>query len=217
MASPTPDKNIEKRVFQIELRADDADAERRTVTGYAAVFNSPSEDMGFIEYIERGAFKEALKTSDVRALFNHDPNYILARSASGTLKLQEDDKGLRYEFEAPATTFGNDFLTMLRRGDISQSSFGFTVAEQAWEEKKSADGDTQYIRRIKKVERLYDVSPVTYPAYPDTEVALRSKPAAETTESHSDQNIDEQNTQRERECRAREMRLKIAKARRYGQ
>jgi HK97 family phage prohead protease len=212
MASPTPDKNIEKRVFQIELRADDADAERRTVTGYAAVFNSPSEDMGFIEYIERGAFKEALKASDVRALFNHDPNYILARSASGTLKLQEDDKGLRYEFEAPATTFGNDFLTMLRRGDISQSSFGFTVAEQAWEEKKSADGDTQYIRRIKKVDRLYDVSPVTYPAYPDTEVALRSKPQGEPGESHSDQATNDQNDAHARETEQLEKRLRLVKA-----
>jgi HK97 family phage prohead protease len=167
-------KNIEKRVFHIELRADDADAERRTVTGYAAVFNSPSEDMGFIEYIEPGAFRDALKTSDVRALFNHDPNYILARTASGTLRLEEDGKGLRYQFDAPATTFGNDFLTMLRRGDISQSSFGFTVGEQAWEEKRAADGSTQHIRRIKKIDRLFDVSPVTYPAYPDTEVALRA-------------------------------------------
>jgi HK97 family phage prohead protease len=205
-----PPKDIEKRVFHIELRADDADAERRTVTGYAAVFNSPSEDMGFVEYIEPGAFRDALKTSDVRALFNHDPNYILARTASGTLKLEEDKKGLRYEFEAPATTFGNDFLTMLRRGDISQSSFGFTVAEQAWEEKRTPDGDTQYIRRIKKVERLYDVSPVTYPAYPDTEVALRSMPAAE---SHSDQAVDHQNEERERAHQLLEMRLRIAKAR----
>lgn len=172
------ESNIEKRVFTMELRAEEANTEGRSVAGYAAVFNSPSEDMGFVEYIERGAFKEAIKTSDVRALFNHDHNYVLARTASGTLKLEEDEKGLRYEFDVPNTSFGNDFLISLRRGDISQSSFAFTVSEQTWEEKQIGD-DVQYIRRIKKVDRLMDVSPVTYPAYPDTEVALRSKPAKE--------------------------------------
>lgn len=173
---PQPD-TLEKRVFTIEMRAA-ADGEagdaKRTVTGYAAVFNSPSEDMGFIEYIEPGAFREAIPKSDVRALFNHDPNYILARTASGTLQIEEDEKGLRYQFSIPETTFGNDFAVMLQRGDVSQSSFSFTVKDQTWEENRQADGTMQYTRRIKKVERLYDVSPVTYPAYPDTEVALRS-------------------------------------------
>ncbi len=181
---PQPD-TLEKRVFTIEMRAAaDGDGvssleggkggENRTVTGYAAVFNSPSEDMGFIEYIEPGAFREAIPKSDVRALFNHDPNYILARTASGTLKIEEDERGLRYQFSIPETTFGNDFAVMLQRGDVSQSSFSFTVKDQTWEENRQADGTMQYTRRIKKVERLYDVSPVTYPAYPDTEVALRS-------------------------------------------
>ena len=175
---PQPD-GVEQRVFNIEYReAAPAEGEeaaaKRTVSGYAAVFNSPSEDIGFIEIIEPGAFRDAIPTSDIRALFNHDPNLILARTASGTLKVSEDAKGLRYEFEIPETTFGNDFRIMLQRGDVSQSSFSFTVKEQAWETKKMENGDTQYTRRVKKVERLYDVSPVTYPAYPDTEVALRS-------------------------------------------
>lgn len=176
-SNPPQPEGLEKRVFTIEMRAaaeGEAGDERRTVSGYAAVFNSPSEDMGFIEYIEPGAFREAIPKSDVRALFNHDPNLILARTASGTLKIAEDDKGLRYEFQIPATTFGNDFRVMLDRGDVSQSSFSFTVKDQSWEEKKRPDGSFQYTRRIKKVERLYDVSPVTYPAYPDTDVALRS-------------------------------------------
>lgn len=175
--NPPQPEGLEKRVFTIEMRAaaegDPGDA-KRTVTGYAAVFNSPSEDMGFIEYIEPGAFRDAITRSDVRALFNHDPNYILARTASGTLHIAEDDKGLRYQFTIPETTFGNDFAIMLQRGDISQSSFSFTVKEQEWGENKRSDGTIEYTRRIKKVERLYDVSPVTYPAYPDTEVALRS-------------------------------------------
>jgi HK97 family phage prohead protease len=171
--------NLERRVFNIEMRAAEAGEEgdkRSTVTGYAALFNSPSEDMGFIEIIEPGAFSEAIATSDVRALFNHDPNLILARTASGTLKVWEDDRGLRYEFTLPETTFGNDFRVMLERGDVSQSSFAFSVKEQAWETKKMENGELQYTRRVKKVERLYDVSPVTYPAYAETEVALRSIP-----------------------------------------
>ena len=182
---------LEKRVFTIEMRAaaeGETGDERRTVTGYAAVFNSPSEDMGFIEYIEPGAFRDAIAKSDVRALFNHDPNLILARTASGTLQISEDEKGLRYQFEIPNTTFGNDFRIMLDRGDVSQSSFSFTVKDQVWEEKKKPDGSMQYTRRIQKVERLYDVSPVTYPAYPDTEVALRSLDKKAPKEEEKEQN-----------------------------
>lgn len=187
-----PDKKQEVRTFQIELRADPAESangeaasDRRTVVGYAAKFNSPSEDMGFIEIIEEGAFSEAIGTSDVRALFNHDPNLVFARSnqGAGTLAIEEDSVGLRYQFDVPTTTFGNDFLIMLKRGDVSQSSFAFSVKEQSWETKKLDNGDIQYTRRIKKVDRLFDVSPVTYPAYPDTEVALRSKPAEKTDAS----------------------------------
>ena len=157
--------NIEKRAATIEA----AQEESRMVTGYADVFDSDSEDLGgFIEQIERGAFKEAIERSDVRALFNHDNNFILARTASGTLKLYEDERGLKYEFEAPKTTAGNDLLEMIKRGDISQSSFGFTVEEDDW-----SNRDGMAFRKIKKVKRLYDVSPVTFPAYPEASVAVR--------------------------------------------
>ena len=157
--------NIEKRAATIEATQE----ESRMVTGYAAVFDSDSEDLGgFIEQIERGAFKEAIERSDVRALFNHDDNFILARTASGTLKLYEDERGLKYEFEAPKTTAGNDLLEMIKRGDISQSSFGFTVEEDDW-----SNRDGMAFRKIKKVKRLYDVSPVTFPAYPEASVAVR--------------------------------------------
>lgn len=179
---PNPQDNIEKRVHHIELRADGAASDSRTVTGYAAVFNSPSEDMGFVEYIEPGAFTEAIPVSDIRALFNHDANLILARTASNTLRVYEDSIGLRYEFDLPDTTFGNDLLVSLRRGDVNQSSFAFSVKEQAWETEKLPNGEFKYTRRIKKVERLYDVSPVTYPAYADTTVAMRSMPKNEETE-----------------------------------
>lgn len=159
----------EIRVFNSEMRMEGE--ESRKVVGYAAVFNSDSEEMwGFKERIAPGAFDEAISVSDVRALFNHDPNMLLARTSSGTLTLSVDERGLRYEFEAPNTTAGNDLLEMLKRGDVSQSSFAFTVKDEKWDEVK----DEMPIRTITKVKRLYDVSPVTYPAYPDTTAARRS-------------------------------------------
>ena len=179
-------QEIEKRVFTIQFReiADDieqnptpgeAKAQSRTVEGYAALFNSKTSIGGwFDEVIEPGAFTEALAISDVRALFNHDPNYILARSTSGTLEVKQDNKGLFYRFAVPNTNFGNDFLEMLRRGDVSQSSFAFTVQKQRWEEEKIGD-EEKVTRVIEKVEQIYDVSPVTYPAYPETTVSARSR------------------------------------------
>ena len=168
------DKNIEKRVFEIRMdyenKEDGDDIETRLVSGYAAVFDKYSEDLGgFKERIEKGAFADAISISDVRALFNHDANYILARNTSGTLRLMEDEVGLKYEFEMPKTSFGNDLLQMIKRGDVNQSSFGFTVENDTWSEK-----DGMVIRTINKVKRLYDVSPVTYPAYPDASVAVRN-------------------------------------------
>ena len=158
-------KNIEKRAATVEA----AQEESRMISGYAAVFDSDSEDLGgFTERIERGAFAEAINVSDVRALFNHDNNMILARTESGTLRIYEDERGLKYEFEAPNTNVGNDVLEMIKRGDISQSSFGFTVEQDSWAKR---DGTTY--RTIKKVKQLYDVSPVTFPAYPEASVAVR--------------------------------------------
>ena len=106
----------------------------------------------------------------MRALFNHDPNLILGRTTAGTLKLSVDERGLKYSFTAPDTTTGRDLMVSLERGDVSQSSFGFIVEEDDWDE----DENGMTIRTIKKVGRLLDVSPVTYPAYPDAEVGKRS-------------------------------------------
>lgn len=173
---PTTDttSKVEKRVFNIHLRAaSDEGAESRTVEGYAAVFDSPSEDMGYTEIIERGAFDDVMG-DDVRALLNHDANYVMARTASSTLNLEQDPKGLKFSFDMPNTTYGNDLLIMMGRGDVNQCSFAFSIKEHAWESIKDEDGNYHYTRRIKKFERLYDVSIVTYPAYPDTSVAVRS-------------------------------------------
>lgn len=177
--------NRETRVLsgRVEIRAaEDEQAPSRKVRGYAAVFGKESENLGgqkyqFREIIEPGAFDDVL-LDDVRALVNHDPNMILARSkaGNGSLTIGTDETGLFYQFDAPDTRAGNDLLESIRRGDIDQSSFSFSVDEggQSWEEKKEGDGPVMVTRTIKRVSRLYDVSPVTYPAYPDATVALRS-------------------------------------------
>lgn len=148
----------------------DKKKESRTIEGYAAIFNSETEMFGgeWVERIAPGAFTEVMQ-DDVRALFNHDPNHILARTASGTLQLWQDGRGLGYRFEAPNTTHGNDLLENIRNGNITQSSFGFTIQDYAMEYR----GETE-VFTITKVGRLFDVSPVTFPAYETTEVTARS-------------------------------------------
>jgi len=166
----------------IELRAIGDSEQSNIVFGYAAKFNSRSGNLGeanrqFYETIAPGAFDDVL-LDDVRALFNHEADMILARSKNGegTLTLGIDDVGLTYMFEAPDTQVGRDLLVSLRRGDIDQSSFSFTVSKdgQSWVESRDENGATVFERTINKVSRLYDVSPVTYPAYEDTEVDVRS-------------------------------------------
>ena len=154
-----------------ELRAitDDSGGLRKIV-GYASVFDKPSEDMGFIEYVRKGAFRNAIKTSDARALFNHDTDTLpLGRQSAGTLVLREDDTGLYYEIIPPDTQTARDLMTSIDRGDVKESSFGFTVAVDEWDFK---DPDMAK-RTIIEVAEIYDVSPVVFAAYNDTSVALR--------------------------------------------
>ncbi len=176
-----PERETRVLEGQVELRAE-SENEKPKVRGYASIFNRESENLGsdkyqFREIIQPGAFDDVLK-DDVRALLNHDPNFILARSKNGegTLKISTDETGLYYEFDAPDTQAGRDLTESLKRGDIDQSSFSFTVANggQKWEETEDSEGRTFIKRTITKVARLFDVSPVTYPAYPDATVALRS-------------------------------------------
>jgi len=148
------------------------------VKGYAALFNTRSENLGFGDYafyeeIRPGAF-DNLSYENVVALFNHDYNLPLARHGVG-LDLGVDTRGLWYEFALPDTTLGRDLKELLGRGIISQSSFAFTVAEegQEWAE-HAAQGGSVATRTITRISALYDVSLVTCPAYADTSVALRS-------------------------------------------
>ncbi|CDL81754.1 HK97 family phage prohead protease [Xenorhabdus cabanillasii] len=163
----------ETRCYPGEVRAETPENQPTQIIGYGSVFDSRSEPLwGFREIIKPGAFDEVLN-DDVRGLFNHDPNFILGRSAAGTLSLSVDDKGLRYDITAPQTQTIRDLvLAPMLRGDINQSSFAFRVARDGehWYE----DEEGIVIREINRFSRLYDVSPVTYPAYQDADSAVRS-------------------------------------------
>lgn len=149
---------IEKREFRME----NAEYEGNTIRGYAAVYNSDSEWMGgFYEQIATGAFDDVLD-NDTRAYFNHDENLLLGRVSSGTLRLGTDARGLYYEVDLPNTSYANDLVELMKRGDVNQSSFAFLIDSDRWEER----GGKTY-RIIEKVSRLLDVSPVAQPAYPD--------------------------------------------------
>lgn len=165
-------EKMERRFLPVtELRVIKDDGGLR-FDGYAAVFNKLSEDLGgFREKIKKGAFKDAIKISDTRALFNHDSNFVLGRKSSGTLKLEEDNKGLHIEIDPPDTQWTRDLATSVQREDINQMSFGFWIEEEKWDEKD----ENNIVRTIIKVKELPDISIVTYPAYPDTTIALRSK------------------------------------------
>lgn len=168
------DMNIERREFATDQLEIEERGEGRVprIRGHAAVFNELSVDLGgFREQVSPGAFLEAIEKDDVRALMNHDPNRILGRNRSKTLELIEDARGLAIVIDPPDTQYSRDLVTSIKRGDISQMSFGFTVRPggQSWE--KNDDGIV--IRTLKKV-RLFDVSPVTFPAYAQTDVAVRA-------------------------------------------
>lgn len=168
-------ENVERRFYgtPAEVRMDDA-TESRTIEGYAALFNNQTV-IGdyFREEILPGAFDEVLN-DDVRCLFNHDPNFVLARSVNGegTLSLSVDDKGLKYRYETPNVTYAKDLEENIRLGNINSSSFAFGVGEQKWVEARNED--ELPLRQLVKFSRLPDVSPVTYPAYPDASVGKRS-------------------------------------------
>ncbi len=149
------------------------DEESRKVEGYALLFNVPSDGLDFEEVIEPRALDGVIEKSNVFALLNHDERRgILARSkkGEGTLSLTVDGKGLRYRFDAPRTALGDELLEYLKRGEVTESSFAFTVAEDVWEKK----GET-WKRTIKKIDELYDVSPVYDAAYSKTTVYMRGK------------------------------------------
>ena len=158
---------------KIELRSHDD--EENYIEGYALKFGTESEDLGgFIETIEKDALKDT-DFSDVRALFNHNADHIIARSSADTLKLEVDDIGLKFKARIPNTTYGRDLLENLRNGNVNQCSFGFRLAEKG-DSFKFDEARKIYKRTLKNIKEILDVSVVTYPAYKDSHVApaLRS-------------------------------------------
>lgn len=161
--------------FQGRLECRDAQEDSpRIISGYAAVFNQVAQIGRWYRYKEQiasGAF-DGCNYDKCVACFNHNTDNILARFSSGTLKLSVDEVGLRFEFEVPNTTVGNDMYELVKRGDISQCSFAFVVAEESW--KYDEQNDENDLRTIEKIAELWDVSLVTYPAYEGTSVDARS-------------------------------------------
>lgn len=162
---------LERRLFVAsEMRVVRAADMPPRIVGHAAVFNQWASIGGmFRERVMPGAFKRAIDTQDVRALFNHDPNVVLGRNRANTLTLSEDATGLRYEIVPPDTQAARDLLISIERGDISQGSFGFRATQggQQW------NWDPAVPERTLTDVDLFDVSPVTFPAYEGTDVAVR--------------------------------------------
>lgn len=153
--------------LRVEMRAEKPPA----IVGHAALFNNRTViGTSFYEELEAGAFAKTIKEGDARCLWNHDMNFVLGRVKSGTLRLSEDEQGLLIDCDPPQTALINDMvLEPIRRKDVDQMSFAFDAVRTEWIEQES----DYPIRRLLEV-RLYDVSPVTFPAYPDTDVAVRN-------------------------------------------
>lgn len=154
----------------IELR--EGEEGKRTLAGYAVKWEMKSHPLGwdsFREQFKRGAFTESLGEDDQRALWSHDTSKVLGRTGNGTLRLFEDDIGLRFEMDLPNTTIGNDTYETVKRGDVDGVSFGFRATRQDWDE-----SDPENVVRTITVAKLFEISPVAFPAYPDSAVSARS-------------------------------------------
>jgi HK97 family phage prohead protease len=183
-------ENKEKRFVTGSIEIEQRDGvESRTISGYAVVFDKFSsilggKTFGFREKITRAAF-DGVDMTGVIATFNHNFDNVLARTDSGSLSLTMDDVGLKYSFESPNTSYGNDLLENVRNGNVKGSSFMFTVRDQRWEYKNGEGTDE---REITQVDELFELGPVTVPAYPDTTAAQRSyndnKPSTNTSDGY---------------------------------
>jgi HK97 family phage prohead protease len=203
----TTKTNIERRALlgTVELRMADGQEWPQYVEGVAAVVNSTTDIGWFEERIAPGAFDEALKTSDIRVLGNHDPNIMLGRTASNTAEVWVDTNGnLAYKFQPDENNPTHvSWVRSIQRGDISQSSFAFTVDSAQWSSSQKY-GDLG-LRTIVKVRELYDVSPVTYPAYADTSISARDEQSLKAERAKIEA---EQNERREKVAGAKKEALK---------
>ncbi len=169
MTSKTETRNLATN--DIEIR--EGEDGKRTITGYAVKWEMKSHAMGYFrrfkEQFKKGAFTESLSNDDQLALWSHNTSQVLGRTKNGTLRLYEDEVGLRFELDLPNTTLGNDAYETIKRGDVDGVSFGFRKVKDEWDE---TDPDN-IIRSVTKA-KLLEISPVAFPAYPDSQVSARS-------------------------------------------
>ena len=172
---------IERRNITTEFRLSDSD-QPTTIQGYGAVFNSAGTNGLWTEVIDPHAFDNVVASNpDVRALWNHNPDHVLGRTAAGTLSLSIDARGLSYSIQPPDTQVARDLITSMRRKDVTGSSFGFICARDQWTD--NADGTVT--RTILEIGELLDVSPVTYPFYGAADSSVRSMPDSMPAEYRS--------------------------------
>lgn len=169
MTDTVETRRVQFSEFEIRSTTGD-DSDYMSFRGYAAVFNSPSQPLPFTEMVMPGAFKKSLRSrNNVRMYLNHDSSMLLATTRAGTLRLEEDSKGLLVDADLPPTTVGRDLSILMQRGDVDSMSFGFSVPRGG--DKFSDDGSTRELREV----RLYEVSVVTgFPAYEATSASVRS-------------------------------------------
>jgi HK97 family phage prohead protease len=197
----TKNNNIITRAcFQCEGLEVREEGDKRMIRGYASVFEKLSVPIyDFKEKIRSGAFANSLKNNNVRALWNHNSDFVLGSTKAGTLRLSEDDKGLHFELDLPDTQTGRDAYTTIKRGDVDGMSFGFRVKRQEWDEKDRKN----IVRTLIEVD-LREISPTPFPAYPDTKVKART-----IEEDYADHT--EENNATERERRVNELNLQKQK------
>jgi len=162
-------KEIEKEIRAISLKDAELNDETQEITGYAIVYNSKTDIGPWTEQVSRNALK-GVDTSKTYLLYNHNDDNVLASTKSGTLSLTDTDKGLYFRAQLPDTTLGKDTYTLIKRGDLTNMSFGVSVAEDTWNV-----ADEPVVRTINSIGNLYEISIVPYPAYEDTTVSARSK------------------------------------------
>lgn len=198
---------IERRFIPVEgLEVRTIDGEM-SIGGVTAVIGQESQDLGgFTEIIEAGAFDEAVASSDIRALFNHNPDFVLGRNLSGTLELEIRDNGLHYKVPKMPKTRA-DVFEAIERKDVTGNSFAFTVAEDRYEKRD----DGRMVRVITKFRELFDVGPVVYPAYSQTVVSTRALAAIAAPTADASNIIEAANAATDG-AEARRRKLAIAEA-----
>lgn len=171
----------------IEIRNE---GDKKTLRGYAAVFDKLSKPLyGFIEKVKRGAFKESIKDGNVHALWNHNTDLVLGSTKNKTLRLEEDERGLKFELDLPDTQWGKDAAISVSRGDVEGMSFAFNVRKQEWDETNIKN----IVRTLIDVE-LHEISPTAFPAYLQTKVVARS--VKEDYEDHFTEQLENEERQK---------------------